>query len=151
MGRYMTVVLKKQYIYDQWIDAVNKELADNFGANTCIKFVTWQYLKEQCDYINEHPYGQKQIPHWERPITKEMLHENFFWYRVGNFSFKLSGDNTSVDARDAVAVCKWLIKTKNRYIDKSRSENYSLKIVQQYLNYLFMEDGYDLELLWNID
>ena len=106
MGRYMTVVLKKQYIYDQWIDAVNKELADNFGANTCIKFVTWQYLKEQCDYINEHPHGKKQLPHWQRPITMQTLNENFFWYRVGNFSFKLSGDNTSDDARDAVAVCK---------------------------------------------
>jgi 3-methyladenine DNA glycosylase AlkD len=128
MGRYMTVVLKKQYIYDQWIDAVNKELADNFGANTCIKFNTWECLQEQCDYMNEHPHGQKQIPHWERPITKEMLHENFFWYRVGNFSFKLSGDSTTDDERDAVAICKWLIKTKNRYIDKSRSENYSLKL-----------------------
>jgi 3-methyladenine DNA glycosylase AlkD len=151
MGRYMTVVLKKQYIYDEWIDVLNKELADNFGANTCIKFNTWKYLQEQCEYINEHPHGKKQLPHWQRPITTQTLNENFFWYRVGNFSFKLSGDNTTDDARDAVAICKWLIKTKNRYIDKSKSENYSLKIVQQYLNYLLMEDGYDLELLWNID
>jgi len=151
MGRYMTVVLKKQYIYDQWIDAVNKELADNFGANTCVKFVTWQCLKEQCDYINEHPHGKMQIPHWQRPITMQTLNENFFWYRVGNFSFKLSGDNnTSDDARDAVAVCKWLIKTRCRYIDKNRYENYGIGVVQQYLNDLFIEAGYDLEALWRI-
>ncbi|MCE7044441.1 hypothetical protein [Dyadobacter sp. CY312] len=150
MGRYMTVVLKKLYIYDQWIDVLNKELADRFGANTSMKFNTWKYLQEQCDYINEHPEGKKQLPHWQRPITTQTLHENFFWYHVGNFSFKLSGDNTSDEARDAVAVCKWLIKTRCRYIDKSLSKNYGIGVVQQYLNDLFIEAGYDLEALWRI-
>lgn len=150
MGQYMTVVLKEAHKNDLFIELLNRELAESYGANTCVKFNTWQHLQEEADYINNTPHGRKQLPGWQRPITKEMLHENFFWLRVGEFSYKLSGDGTSDDARDAVAVCKWLIKTNCSYIEKAGSSNYSQATVRQYLDNVFEEAGYDLKELWRL-
>ncbi|WP_316835047.1 hypothetical protein [Pedobacter nutrimenti] len=148
MGLYMTVVLKEQHKNDFFIDLLNQELTDNYGANTCSKFASWQDLKEDVDYINFHPEGLKQLTDCKRPLTMKQLQENFYWFRVGEFSFKLSGDCTCDDSRDAVAVCKWLSQTKCKYIDKRQSSTYSKKIVSQYFNPLFEEEGYDLQLLW---
>jgi hypothetical protein len=110
MGRYMTVVLKKAHQNETFIIQLNHKLTGKFGANTSVKFNSWQFLQEEADYINNHPEGKKQLPGWERPVTKETLHHNFFWLRMGEFSFKLSGTDSTDDARDAVAVCKWLKK-----------------------------------------
>ncbi len=150
MGRYMTVVLKEGHRSDVFIQLLNEDLLTRFGANTCLKFNSWEYLQGEADYINNHPEGIKQLPDWKRPITKEALHRNFFWFRNGAFSFKLSGGGTADEARDAVAVCKWLMATKCKYIDKATSENYSKEIVQQYLDYLFEEDGYNMTALWEL-
>lgn len=150
MGRYMTVVLKKAYRQDAFIHALNRELAERFGAEISPVFNSWQFLQEEADFFNTDPEGKTQIPHWPRPVTKEALHDNFFWYRMGEFSFKLSGGGTATEAKDAVAVCKWLVQTECRYIDKKHSENYTPDIVQQYLNNLFEEEGYDLNKLWEL-
>lgn len=74
MGRHMTVALKEKYVNDLFIQLLNEELTSRFGANTGVKFITWQYLEEEADYINNHPEGLKQLPDWKRPITKETLH-----------------------------------------------------------------------------
>ncbi|QEC74730.1 hypothetical protein [Mucilaginibacter ginsenosidivorax] len=146
----MTVVLKETHRNDDFITALNAQLTNIYGANTGNKFNSWQYLQEEADYINHDPEGKKQLPDWERPITKEALHRNFFWLRMGEFSFKLSGGGTADEARDAVAVCKWLMQTKCKFIDKLCSENYTAKTVKEYLNYLFEEDGYNLTELWKM-
>ena len=90
MGTYLTVALKKEYLNDRFIEDLNDELTKLFGANNSVKFNTWNYLQEEADYMNSDPEGLKQLTYWKRPITKEMLAENFFWYRYGDFTFKLS-------------------------------------------------------------
>jgi hypothetical protein len=150
MGRYMIVVLKEEYRNDLFIETLNQELLSTFGSNNSIKFNPWNFLQEEADYINDTEDGKKQLPGWKRPITKETLNNNFFWFRNGEFSFKLSGGCTADEARDAVAVCKWLIKTRYKYIDKSTSENYSSGIVREYLDYIFEEAKYDMTALWKI-
>lgn len=151
MGTYMTVVLKKDYHNDLFIQTLNDELTSQYGSNTGVKFNTWTYLQEEADYLNIHSEGIKQVPHIPRPITKEYLEQNFFWYRYANFSFKLSGGASNSDeARDAVAVCKWIRQTNRKYIDVNKSENYQEVTVAGYLNYYFEEAGYDLDKIWKL-
>ncbi|MXN91679.1 hypothetical protein GR160_10620 [Flavobacterium sp. Sd200] len=151
MGRYMTVVLKGDNKNDLFISLLNEQLSNEYGANTWDKFNPWDYLQWEADYINEHPDGKKQLPHFLRPITKEQLSNNFFWLRHGEFSFKLSGGAASAaEARDAVAICKWIEATKGKYIDKKASDNYDRATVAEYLNHLYFEEGYDLIKLWQL-
>ena len=150
MGRYMTIVLKRDFKNDHFINQLNEGLLQQYGSNNSIKFNPWDYLQEEADYINNHPEGLKQLKDWPRPVTKEQLSENFFWYRHGEFSFKLSGSPTSDEARDAVAVCKWIIKTNREFIDQKKSSNYSSPIVREYLDHVFAEAKYDLKELWKI-
>lgn len=148
MGRYMTVVLKKEYQHDLYIQLLNEELAAKYGASTSIKFNTWAYLQQEADFINADPEGLKQLPGWQRPISAGQLHRNFFWLRFAEFAFKLSCCPSTEEARDAIAVCKWIVHTKGKYIDKNNSENYAPAIVKEYLNHLFEEMGDNLSLIW---
>ena len=151
MGTYMTVVLKKKYQNDPFIESLNEELTNLYGSNTGTKFISWNYLQEDADYMNNHPEGLKQAPHINRPITKEYLEQNFFWYRYATFSFKLSGGGSNSDeARDAVAISKWIIQTHRKYIDESKSSDYQSSIVKEYLNFYFEEAGYHIEELWKL-
>jgi hypothetical protein len=150
MGRHMTVVLKSQYKTTQFIESVNQLLSDSFGANIDTHFIHEKFLQEEANYMNTDPEGLLQLPHFPRPITVSTLASNFFWFRIGEFTYKLSGSPTAVEARDAVAVCKWIIKTKRDYIDTSRSENFSRNIVATYLNPVFADEGYDLASVWKI-
>lgn len=151
MGKYMTVVLKKPLKNDLFINILNDELTKHFGSNTGCKFNTWPSIEEEADYMNNHPLGIVQSPHITRPVTKEFLETNFFWHRHGEFSFKLSsGESNSDEARDAVAICKWIVQTNKKYIDTARSFNYQPRIVKDYLNHYFEQAGYDLNALWTI-
>jgi hypothetical protein len=150
MGRYMTVELKDEYKTDVFIKRLNEELLQDFGSNNSTKFNPWNYLQEEADYINNTKEGKKQLQGWKRPITRETLNNNFFWLKNGVFSFKLSGGCTADEARDAVAVSKWLIKTRYKYLDKSQSENYSSKVIRDYLDYIFEEACCDMKELWKI-
>lgn len=149
MGRYVTVVLKEKYKNEQWIHSLNQRLTSDFGADLPVVFNTWQYLQEQADYINDTQEGKKQLPGWKRPITKETLSSNFFWFHFGEFSIKLSGEPTLQEAQTAVAVCKWLTKTKSAFIDKAHSENYSKQILTEYLGWLFGQHGHDIDAIWD--
>jgi len=151
MGRYMTVVLNEPFKNETFIQELNIELALRYGAINKNLFVSWKYLEEEADYINNTPDGQKQLPHFPRPITKEALNENFFWYRYGQYTCKLSGGGTTVqEAIDAIAVCNWIRKTKGKHINKVYSNNYSKAIVGEYLNYLFVDAGINLEKIWQL-
>lgn len=150
MGRHMTVVLRSQYRTTQFIESVNQLLSDSFGANIGCHFKHEKFLQEEADYLNTDPEGLLQLPHFSRPITVSTLANNFLWFRMGEFTCNLSGSPTVVEATDAVAVCKWIIKTKRDYIDTSRSENFSRNIVATYLNPVFADDGYDLASVWKI-
>ena len=149
MGRYMTVILKEQYRTDTFQEELNQTLFDAFGANNGVKFKTRKFLQEEADYMNTDPEGLAQVPHFQRPITVETL-SNFFWMRTGEFHFKLSCPESAREARDAVAICKWIIKTRGKFIDKRWSSNYDAATLKQYLNHLFIEEGYDLEQLWKV-
>jgi hypothetical protein len=150
MGRYMTVVLKPQYKTTQFIESVNQLLSDSFGANIGTHFDHEKFLQEEADYMNTDPEGLLQLPHFSRPITVSTLANNFFWFRIGEFTYKLSGSPSAVEARDAVAVCKWIIQTKRAYIDTNQSENFSRKIVTSYLNPVFEDEGYNLTAVWKM-
>lgn len=148
MGRCMTVVLKAAHRNDLFISLLNQQLAREFGGNVGTTFVTQQYVEQEADFINTDPEGLKQLPHWKRPVTAAQLSRNFFWYRIGEFSFKLSGCSGSDEARDAIAVCKWIQQTKGRYIELKASENYRPAVVREYLDHLFSEAGYSIDSLW---
>lgn len=146
MEKYMTVVLKDKYRNEQFITALNELLAIQFGANTGCKFNSRAHIAAVADYYNET--GKTELPGVVRPVTSEFLEKNCFWYRFGEFSFRLSGCDSSDEARNAVAVCKWLLKTCYRYISRRKSSNYSVKDVHEYLDHLFEQDGYDMKALW---
>jgi len=148
MGLYMIVVLKKAYKNDLFIELLNQELTAAYGANTSPAFLTWQSLEKEAAYFNAHPEGLQQLGHWQRPLSAAQLSAGFYWYRHGEFHFKLSGDPSSDEARDAVAVCKWVNQTKGRYIDKTKSACYDPQKVRDYLDDLFQQDGYNLQELW---
>lgn len=148
MGRYMIVVLKPQYNNDGHMVRLNKQLQEEFGAATAQVFNTWKFLQEEADFMNHDPEGLRQIPDWKRPITPLQLHNNFFWLRVGELHIKLSACSDMDKARNAIAVCKWVIKTKGLYIKKAASSNHSKKIVAEYLNHIFKEQGCNLSKLW---
>lgn len=150
MGRYMKVILKAKHKNDRFIDRLNWKLTEAYAANTTHKFNPWHYLQQEADYMNTNPEGLKQLPHWERPITPHRLSSNFFWLTHGEFHFKLSGEVTSDEARDAIAVAKWVAATDKKYINSLASDNYDLDTVKQYINNIMKEDGYDLKKLWQI-
>lgn len=148
MGTYMRVVLKEHVRFDSFIKEINKVLADRYGAATEQHFNSWEELQREADYLNHDPEGRKELSDWNRPITKEQLHGSFFWPRLGEYSFKLSGSPSIGEAKDAIAVCKWIIRTKGHFIDKKLSGNYSKRIVGNYLNSLFLENGESLKMIW---
>jgi uncharacterized protein (DUF2344 family) len=51
---------------------------------------------------------------------------------------------------EADYITKWLIKTRYKYLDKSQSENYSSKVIRDYLDYIFEEACCDMKELWKI-
>jgi len=108
MGKYMTVVLKPEYQTDEFLEQLNQTLVDEFGGNTGIKFNTRKFLQEEADFMNTDPEGIAQAPHFRRPISVETLHNSFFWLRIGEFHCKISCPDGVADARNAVAVCKWI-------------------------------------------
>jgi len=146
----MTVVLKEENRTDVFIHLLNEDLFQRFGSNNNVKFNPWDFLQSEADYLNKETEGKMMLPNWTRPITKEALHHNFFWYRNGAYSFKLSGEVTSDEARDVIAVCKWLMATKCKFIDMASSGNYSREIVQEYLSSAFEEDGCDINKVWEL-
>lgn len=150
MGRYMNVMLKDQNRNDLFILILNEELKNEYGANTTTKFNPWCELQEEADFLNKHKEGKKQCPGLKRPVKPKQLSENFFWFTNGLLSIKLSGGTTSDEGRDAVAVCKWIIKTNSKYIDTKQSDNYDMETVAEYLNSAFKEAGYNLDELWKI-
>ncbi|WP_345201516.1 hypothetical protein [Chryseobacterium ginsengisoli] len=144
----MTVVLKKEYQDDEFIKELNRQLTDEFGADDCPKFNPWYALQKDADYMNNDPDGLKEVPDWKRPITATKLSKNFFWLTHGEFSFKLSGCPTLEEAREAIAVCKWLIETNNYFIEAEKSDNYDKETVAEYLNYIFEEAGHTIDKIW---
>ncbi|MDN5477845.1 MAG: hypothetical protein L0G39_12990 [Chryseobacterium sp.] len=150
MGRYMNVMLKKQNRDDIFILMLNEELKNEYGANTATKFNPWCELQEEANFMNKDREGKKQCPGLKRPVTTEHLSKNFFWFRNAFFSIKLSGGTTADEGKDAVAVCKWIIKTNSKYIDTEQSDNYDMETVAEYLNSAFEEAGYNLDELWKM-
>lgn len=150
MARYMKVILKKEHQNDLFIHLLNKTLSGLFGANSSNKFNAWSHLQEEADYLNTHQKGVKLYPDIKRPLTKEMIERCFHDMHYGTFSFTLTGDPTSDEARDAVAVCKWIIATRRKFIDQSTSFNYDRYTLKQYLDKCFTNAGYDLNALWAI-
>ncbi|MBS4064057.1 MAG: hypothetical protein KGZ74_05830 [Chitinophagaceae bacterium] len=151
MGRYMNIILKPIYRNESFLKSLNDHLSLHYGSNTGIKFNTWESLQEEVDYFNKHPFGVTQVPHIKRPMTKEFIEQQFFWNRYVTYSFKLSGGDSSADeARDAVAVCKWIINSRKKYIDTKYSVNYQPSIVKNYLDHYFLQAGYDMNKLWSL-
>ena len=150
MGRYMTVVLKKEYKNDTFIKDLNKVLTEKYGADEYPKFNPWYALKSEADYMNNDPEGKKQAPGWQRPITATQLSKNCFWLANGEFSLKLSGNPTLEEAKEAVAICKWLIDTENQFIEIDKSNNCDRDTVAEYLNYVFEEADYNLKEVWRL-
>jgi len=147
MGKYMSVVLKQPFQADEFIKRLNKDLL-SYGAPERQRFNPWYFLREEADFMNTETEGLKQLPHWRRPITPEQLSENFFWLRHGEFSMKLSGSPTPEEAREAIAVSKWIAATKEEFIHTLYSENYERPVLSRYLNDILTGEGLDLSEVW---
>jgi len=150
MGQYMTVVLKEQYQNEIFIEYLNMELATIYGATSGNKFNSWAYLNEQAHALNTDPDRLMEWPHQKRPLTSTDLHENFFGFRMGEYVLKISSEVGLDQARDAVAICKWIVKTKGKFINKHQSENYYPFVLREYLDDIFLESRFDLTLIWTM-
>lgn len=144
----MTVVLKKQYQNDLFIIALNAELEQKYGADSRPKFNPTYYVRQDADYFNSDPVGILEAPHIKRPITEAFLRKNFYWYRYGTFSFKLSDSFTVSEAKDAIAVAKWIMATNGKYINSKCSRDYTKDILDQYLLPYSIDLNVELESLW---
>jgi hypothetical protein len=148
MGTYMTVVLREKYKQEFNINKINTDLFLFFGANQDTHFGTRQQLQEEANFLNHDPEGLTFFPGWKRPIAAKDLAATSFWLRVGEFSCKISGIEDPQEARNAVAVCKWIIATGSTYISTRKSSYYEPAVIQEYVNPLFEAEGHDPQLLW---
>lgn len=146
----MTVVLLPEYKKDRIIHKINDILYKHFGSTTEEPFYTTSAQRREIRYLNEDPEGLKQVSDWPRPITASILEKQAFWYRVGEFSLKLSGGSTSLDAMDAIAVCKWIQLTKGHYINARLSSHYDPTTIADYLKDQLTEEGFDLLHIWQL-
>lgn len=144
----MTVILREQYKDDNSIKTINQTLVKDYGATDYPKFNPWYHLKDEAKYMNTDPDGKEQLSEWKRPITAERLSRNFFWLRNGELNIKISGGPCLDDAKDAVAVGRWLEATECMYINIGKSDNYDRNTLIEYLDYVFEEDGGDIAEIW---
>lgn len=135
MGTYMYCQLKGTS--DHHIEQCNNEL-EKLGFKTEIyegikygAFTTHKRLEEDARFMNEDPEGLKQCPHFERPITPELL-QQFFWNKIGRFCTKLSGGRSNEELNQALIVAKWAAKNK-LLVDQIESSNHTPGIVKSYL------------------
>lgn len=137
----MTVVLQPTFKKDTFIRQVNQELVTQYGAqHTCV-FTSHQFVQDEADFFNHDPEGIVQATGMKRPVTAKYLSANFFWYRVGEYSCKITGSVEKDDVLNCIAVCKWIIATDCRYIAKEESNNFSKSIIHNYLKYYLHDYG----------
>lgn len=144
----MTVVLKKKFCNDAFIDALNWELADSYGARSENLFNSWDELYAETAFLNNDPKGIQQLPDYRRPISPELLQRSFFWLRPGEFSCKVSSaDGDEVIA--AMAVAKWISDTGGKYIAVTKSSNFSREELDLAFGEIFTESGYSSAQIWD--
>lgn len=150
MGLYMTVVLKREYRTNEYIEKLNYYLYNHlFASGDHPLFNSWKYLQGEANYFNFDKDGLKEMTHFPRPITKKFLSDNFFWFRHGQYCEKISGEPDTLALLDILAVCKWISQTNGEFIDKNKSKNYDKKTIKNYLFHQYKLIGMSDKANWN--
>lgn len=146
---FMHVVLKDRYKYNPFIITLNEELVKSYGAvRVRGLFNSDKHLKDAISHFNDEKLeglpgdGITLVP--ERVLARLSP-----WFRPGEFYYRLSWPGNITCSVNAVAVCKWLIKTEYHFIDQELSENYAIETVRSHLDDLFKREGYSLKKLWH--
>ena len=136
MKKFMVVVLKPVFQNEEFINSLNEELTNKYGAtNPNDLFNSWKCLEELTNEYNktsnDHPVSVKQL------INKH----RFLGY--GQLYIMLEGTLSEEEARDAIAVNKWIRDTRGKFIEPRLSRRYRKNVLRKILDEVFLSKGTD--------
>lgn len=141
MKKFMVVVLKPVFQTEDFINSLNEELTNKYGAtNPDDLFNSWKSLQELANDYNgtckDHPVSVKQL------VKKH----SFLGY--GQLHLGLDGVLSEEEALDAIAVNKWIRDTKGRFIEPQLSRHYRKNTLKKFLNQVLLDRGTDPAIVW---
>lgn len=126
MKKFMVVVLKPVFQTEDFILSLNEELARKYGAsNPDDLFNSHKCLRELVDDYNHSTEGH--------PISMRQLITKYRFLGYGELHLELTGDHSEEEVLDAIAVYKWIRKTKSKYIDTRLSRYYRKNTLDKFL------------------
>jgi len=125
MGAYLRVLLKDKS--EKNINTANNLLKklgvemENHNGVLYGLFTSQAMMEEDARFMNEDAEGLKQMPHWQRPVTVEMLSNSF--YEIGAFIIKISGGTNEWEGK-TLKIFNDFMNTPfaKKSIDKKNSE-----------------------------
>jgi hypothetical protein len=141
MKKYMVVVLKPVFRNEEFINSLNQELATKYGATSPDDlFNSWKCLEELTNEYNrtckDHPVSVKQL----------ISEHSFLSY--GQLYLELDGTLSEEEARDAIAVNKWIRDTKGKFIEPQLSRRYRKNVLKKIVDQVLIRIGTDPAIVW---
>lgn len=134
MKKFMVVVLKPVFQNEEFINSLNKELASKYGAtNPNNLFNSWKCLEE---LANEYNKTSKD----HSVSVKQLINEHRF-LGYGQLYIMLDGTLSEEEARDAIAVNKWIRDTRGKFIEPQLSRRYRKNVLRKILGQVFLSKG----------
>lgn len=141
MKKFMVVVLKPVFRNEEFINSLNHELTTKYGAtNPDDLFNSWKCLEE---LTNEYNSTSKDHP----LSVKQLINEHSF-LRYGQLYLNLDGNLSQEEARDAIAVNKWIRETRGKFIEPQLSRRYRKNVLKKILDHVFLSNGTDPKIVW---
>ncbi len=141
MKKFMVVVLKPIFRNEEFINSLNEELTKRYGATSPDNlFNSWKCLE---DLTNEYNQTSKDYP----VSVKQLISEHSF-LGYGQLYLELDGTLSEEEARDAIAVNKWIRETRGKYIDSGLSRRYRKNVLRKILDRVFLSNGTDPAVAW---
>lgn len=131
MGRYLKLKINEKFGGEKSLNAINRDLFENYGCPVESLITTTANLQEYVDYLNDNPEGKLEFSHLQRPLTIKILEEHFVWFEVGFVQVKLSGGMNPTAVKISLALAFWATKNKKK-IDLEESADYQFETVYQY-------------------
>lgn len=141
MKKFMVVVLKPIFQNEEFINSLNEELTNKYGATSPDNlFNSWKCLEELANEYNktssDHPVSVKQL----------INEHKFLGY--GQLYIMLEGTLSEEEARDAIAVNKWIRDTRGKFIEPRLSRRYRKNVLRKILDEVFLSKGTDSAIAW---
>ena len=141
MKKFMVVVLKPVFRNEEFINSLNQELATKYGATRPDDlFNSWKCLEE---LTNEYNSTCK-----EHPVSVRQLISEHSFLRYGHLYIKLDINLSEEEARDAIAVNKWIRETRGKFIEPQLSRRYRKNVLKKILDRVFLSKGTDPAIVW---